>query len=830
MAEDHKYNPAEIEAKWQDIWEKERAFNVTKDETKKKYYVLEMFPYPSGKIHMGHVRNYSIGDVIARYKMLFGYNVLHPMGWDAFGMPAENAAIAHNTHPATWTHSNIEYMKKELKRLGFSYDWERELATCDADYYMHEQLLFTRMYEEGLVYKKISSVNWCEKCQTVLANEQVEDCLCWRCSCEVIPKELEQWFFKITDYAEELLAGCDKLKGWPERVLAMQRNWIGKSVGVEVDFRVVDSDAPIRIFTTRQDTIYGATYMCLAPEHPLTLKLCEGRPEEADVKDFVARVSKMEKEKRVGDSYEKEGVFTGAYCVNPFNDQKIPIYTANFVLMDYGTGAIMAVPAHDERDFAFARKYGIPIKIVIQPPAGGLKVADMTNAYTDEGNMYDSGAFTGMNNKDALPKIADYIEEKGIGNRKINYRLKDWGISRQRYWGAPIPIIHCDACGDVPVPKEDLPVKLPLDVNIETVGKSPLADIPEFVEVQCPKCGYDAKRETDTMDTFVESSWYFARYCSADYAGGLFDKEATDYWMGVDQYIGGIEHAILHLLYARFFTKVIRDMGFWDVDEPFENLLTQGMVIKDGAKMSKSKGNTVDPDMMIKKYGADTTRLFCLFAAPPERDLDWSDKGVEGSFRFISRVYRLITDNLDVVRGLNEHPTDKPAPLTSEAKELRKAVHKTIKKVTDDIEDRFHFNTAISAVMELVNRLYAVDLTKDDPALKIVFKFAIESIVILLAPFIPHVCEELNEMLGSEKRLMNMLWPMYKPEYTVDEEVTIVVQVNGKVRDRLTVAKDSPEDAVREAAFGSDKVKKYTDGKEIRKIVYINNKLMSIVV
>lgn len=828
MIENDKYDPGEIEKKWQKVWEENGLYNVTEDKTKEKYYVLEMFPYPSGKIHMGHVRNYSIGDVIARYKMLCGYNVLHPMGWDAFGMPAENAAIANKTHPAKWTYSNIDYMKKELKRLGFSYDWKREVATCDPDYYKHEQLLFIKMYEKGLVYKKNSSVNWCEKCQTVLANEQVEEGLCWRCSSEVIQKELEQWFFKITDYAEELLEYCDKLKGWPERVTAMQKNWIGKSIGVEVDFPIDGDDSSIRIFTTRQDTIFGATFVCLAPEHPLTLKLSAGTDEEQSVKEFVERISKEDKAKRTEDSYEKEGIFTGKYCINPFNNEKIPIYTANFVLMDYGTGAIMAVPAHDERDFDFARKYNIPVKIVIQPPDELLHPISMTGAYIEEGIMFDSGGFTGLKNTEALPNIADYIEETGIGTRKVNFRLKDWGISRQRYWGAPIPIIYCDNCGVVTVPEEDLPVKLPSNVNLESVGKSPLAQLDEFKNVKCPKCGGDAVRETDTMDTFVESSWYFGRYCSPDYEKGLFDKEKTDYWMNVDQYIGGIEHAILHLLYARFFTKVLRDLGYWDVGEPFENLLTQGMVIKDGAKMSKSKGNTVDPDMMIKKYGADTTRLFCLFAAPPERDLDWNDQGVEGSFRFIGRVFRLLTDNYEVLKDIDIQ--NEPADLSDDAKDLRKAIHKTIKKVTDDIEDRFHFNTAISAVMELVNRLYQTDISKDDASLRWTFKNALENITLLLSPFVPHVCEELHERLGYGSSIFLKRWPLYDLRFTVDEEVTIVVQINGKVRDRLFIAKDSEGEVVKEAALKSERVKNYTQGKTIRKIVYIKNKLLSIVI
>jgi leucyl-tRNA synthetase len=829
FAEADKYIANKIEAKWQKIWEESGIFRVTEDKARKKYYALEMFPYPSGRIHMGHVRNYSIGDVIARYKVLNGYNVLHPMGWDAFGMPAENAAIANNSHPAKWTYSNIEYMKKELKRLGFSYDWKREIATCDPEYYKHEQLLFIRMYEKGLVYKKNSFVNWCDKCQTVLANEQVEDELCWRCSSKVVQKELEQWFFKITDYADELLECGEDLKGWPERVIAMQRNWIGKSIGVEADFPVAGSDASIKIFTTRQDTIFGATFVCLAPEHPLTLKLSKGTDEEESVKEFVEKISKEDKAKRIEEAGEKKGIFIGAHCINPFNNEKIPIYTANFVLMEYGTGAIMAVPAHDQRDFLFAKKYDIPIRVVIQHPNEKLDANNMEEAYVKEGIMYDSGGFDGLKNTEALPKIADYIEENKLGKRQINYRLKDWGISRQRYWGAPIPIIYCKKCGAVPVPEKDLPVKLPLDVNVESVGKSPLAQTESFFNVKCPACGGDALRETDTMDTFVESSWYFARYCSPDSETNLVEKEKADYWMNVDQYIGGIEHAILHLLYARFFTKALRDLGYWNVSEPFENLLTQGMVIKDGAKMSKSKGNTVAPDELIKKYGADTTRLFCLFAAPPERDLDWNDKGVEGSFRFINRVFRLVADNHETIKDIDAG--EEPGGLSNDAKELRKTVHKTIKKVTDDIEDRFHFNTAISAVMELVNALYLIDPGKADPGLKWAFKNALENIIVLLTPFIPHVCEELHEKLGSKESIFLIRkWPVHNPKHIVDEEVTVVIQVNGKVRDRMVVAKDSREETVKEAALTSSKITKYTEGKEIRKIVYIKNKLLSIVV
>ena len=606
------YNPQEIEQKWQEIWEKEKYFQVTHKDDRPKYYVLEMFPYPSGRIHMGHVRNYSIGDVVARIKRMQGYNVLHPMGWDAFGLPAENAAIKHNVHPARWTYENIDYMRAELKRLGYSYDWSRELATCDAEYYKWEQLFFLKFLEKGLAYRKKSPVNWCPKCQTVLANEQVEEGLCWRCESVVVQKELEQWFLRITDYAEELLEYLPKLaSGWPERVLTMQRNWIGKSEGMEIDFSVEGVDETITVFTTRQDTLYGATFMSLAPEHPLVEKLIQGTGQEQAVRDFVQKVTQMDRVVRSSDDLEKEGVFTGRYCINPVTGIKMPIYVANFVLVEYGTGAVMAVPAHDQRDFEFARKYNLPIKVVIQPENAVLEPDAMEAAYTEKGYLVNSDQFNGLPNEQAKIKIAEYLEEKGLGKRTVNYRLRDWNISRQRYWGAPIPVVYCDKCGMVPVKEEDLPVVLPLDVKTRPDGRSPLPEYEEFLHTTCPRCNGPARRETDTMDTFVESSWYFARYSDARKSDAPFDPEALKYWLPVDQYIGGIEHAILHLLYSRFFVKALRDLGYVEFDEPFANLLTQGMVLKDGAKMSKSKGNVVDPDEMINRYGADTVRLFC---------------------------------------------------------------------------------------------------------------------------------------------------------------------------------------------------------------------------
>ncbi|MBW2038927.1 MAG: leucine--tRNA ligase [Deltaproteobacteria bacterium] len=822
-----RYNPYQIEEKWQRYWEQERLFRALEDSGREKYYLLEMFPYPSGKLHMGHIRNYSIGDVVARYKMMRGYNVLHPMGWDAFGMPAENAALENKIHPAKWTYDNISYMKYQLKRMGFSYDWGRELATCDVDYYKWEQWIFIKMYERGLAYRKKALVNWCKECQTVLANEQVEGGRCWRCHGEVDKKELEGWFFRITAYAEELLESCDKLPGWPERVIAMQKNWIGKSVGVEVDFPLEDGKGAITVFTTRQDTLCGATFMVLAPEHPLVLELCKGRREEAEVRTFVERVKRQDLITRTAEEMEKEGVFLGTYCVNPLTGRRMPIYTGNFVLMEYGTGAIMAVPTHDQRDFEFAKKYGIPIIVVIQPPGEELDPATMTEAYTDDGVMVNSGPFDGMGNRHAMEAIADYLEEKGIGRKAVNYRLRDWEISRQRYWGTPIPIIYCDRCGVQPVPEEDLPVVLPMDVELKESGRSPLPDLRSFVKTTCPRCQGPARRETDTMDTFVESSWYFSRYTCPDYDQGPLEGKRLEYWMPVDQYIGGIEHAILHLLYARFFTKVLRDMGIVSFDEPFTNLLTQGMVIKDGAKMSKSKGNIVDPDDMIEQYGADTTRLFSLFAAPPEKDLDWKEEGVEGSYRFLHRVWRLVYELRDNLLD-QPHPKGK-VDLPRDLWEMRQKVHKTIKKVTEDIE-RFHFNTAIAAVMELVNHIYQTkDEIEDTPSAKSVWQETLESLVLLLSPFVPHIAEELWEALGKEDSARKAPWPEYDPKAIVEDEIIIVVQVNGKLRDRLLVPPSAEEEQIKDTALASPKVRRHIEGKEVKKTIFVPKKLVNIV-
>jgi leucyl-tRNA synthetase len=822
-----RYDPHPIEERWQRYWEQEKIFRAVEDPKKEKYYLLEMFPYPSGKLHMGHIRNYSIGDVVARYKMMRGYSVLHPMGWDAFGLPAENAALEHKIHPAQWTSDNITAMRGQLKRMGFSYDWDRELATCDADYYKWEQLIFIRMYERGLVYRKKALVNWCPVCQTVLANEQVEGGTCWRCHGEVVKKELEGWFFKITAYAEELLEYCNRLIGWPERVITMQKNWIGKSIGADVDFPLEDGTRVVTVFTTRQDTLFGATFMVLAPEHPLVLELCKGKGCEAEVRAFVERVSRQDMIARTAEDMEKEGVFLGTYCINPLTNALMPIYTANFVLMEYGTGAIMAVPTHDQRDFEFAKKYGIPMTVVIQPTGKELDPATMIEAYTENGIMVHSGPFDGMDNREAMEAIADYLEEQEIGRRAIHYRLRDWGISRQRYWGAPIPIIYCEHCGIQTVPEDDLPVVLPLEVGPKENGASPLPDLRSFVETTCPACGGAARRETDTMDTFVESSWYFARYTSPDYDQGPLDKVRLAYWMPVDQYIGGIEHAILHLLYARFFSKVLRDIGMASFDEPFTNLLTQGMVIKDGAKMSKSKGNIVDPEDMIKQYGADTTRLFTLFAAPPERDLDWQEEGVEGGYRFLHRAWRLVYELRNNLSG-RRSPRGKE-DLSPELWALRHKAHKTIKKVTEDIE-RFHFNTAIAAVMELVNYLYQ---SKDDiattPQARSVWQETVEALIVLLSPFCPHIAEELWEALGAKDSISTAPWPEYDPEAIAEEEIVVVVQVNGKLRDRLLIPVSAQEEEVKEMALTSPKVKRYTEGKEVTKTIFVPRKLVNIV-
>ncbi len=822
---EEKYNPEAVEKKWQEFWEKEKLFKSELDTSRKKYYVLEMFPYPSGSLHMGHVRNYCIGDVVARFKMMNGFNVIHPMGWDAFGMPAENAAIKHGSHPAVWTNNNINEMRRQLKRLGFSYDWDREIATCHPEYYRWEQWFFLRMLDRGLAYRKKSIVNYCEPCQTVLANEQVEQGECWRCGTPVVQREQDGWFFKITDYAPELLDWCDKLPGWPEKVLTMQRNWIGRSEGAKILFDLERSGGAIEVFTTRPDTLYGATFMSLAPEHPLCWELSRGTEQEDDVRDFVNQVLTQDWDQRVGENSEKEGVFTGAYCVNPLNGRRMPVYVANFVLYEYGTGAVMAVPAHDQRDFDFARKYDLDIVVVIQPAGETLDPKTMTKAYTEEGTLVNSDEFNGMDNREAMKVISGKLSSMDKGGGTINYRIRDWGISRQRYWGAPIPIIHCPDCGVVPVPDEDLPVVLPTDIEFPRSGRSPLPDLDWWINVECPKCGNAATRETDTMDTFVESSWYFDRYACPRYDKGILDTEQVAYWLPVDQYIGGIEHAILHLLYSRFFTKALRDIGIKDSDEPFTNLLTQGMVIKDGAKMSKSKGNVVDPEDLVNKYGADTVRLFCLFAAPPERDLDWTSEGVEGSFRFLHRLWTLILQHK--VRDVETFDGD----YGDEAREIRRLTHRTIKKVTQDIRDRFHFNTAVAAIMEMTNELGRVKPDEPEPRPDIVAAMdeALRSVVLLLSPFVPHAAEEFHEDLGGEPGLTRLSWPAYDPDLLVQDEVLIVVQINGKKRGEVTAPLDADEETVKEAALEQPNVQRFLDGKTIRKVILVPNKILNVV-
>jgi len=865
-----KYSPQEIELKWQKYWY-ERKLHITPPTPPlnkggiskgmslnkggqggvEKFYCLEMFPYPSGKIHMGHVRNYAIGDVIARYKKMNGFNVLHPMGWDAFGLPAENAAIKHGVHPAKWTYENIDYMKKQLNRMGLSYDWDKEVTTCSPEYYKWNQWFFLKLYEKGLAYKKASFVNWCLSCATVLANEQVIDSKCWRCDSAVIQKELEQWFLKITHYIEELLQGCDELKGWPERVVAMQKNWIGKSEGVEVDFLVEGINEKLRIYTTRPDTILGVTYMCLAPGHPLTEKLIENKVKLESVKE---KYSKME---------DKEGLFAGHYVINPLTGEKIPIYVANFVLMEYGTGAIMSVPAHDQRDFEFAKKYGLPIKEVIVPEGGAeeQKNRRTEEAFEDEGVLVNSGQFSGMKSEDAKKAISKFIEEKGLGKITVNYKLRDWGISRQRYWGTPIPIIYCDTCGIVPVSEKDLPVILPEDVKFTGKGVSPLLESEAFLKVNCPKCGGNARRETDTMDTFVDSSWYFVAYCLK---GGLDFKfqisnlqSPIDYWMPVDQYIGGIEHAVLHLLYSRFFTRAMRDMGILNVSEPFTNLLTQGMVcketwkcpehdwlfpdeVKDGKcvhcgkevekgrveKMSKSKKNVVDPNALIEKYGADTMRLFSLFASPPERDLEWSDKGVEGAYRFLNKIWGI------VYKYRAEAQKSRSAEVTSglpgfRASALIRKTHQTIKRVTDDIEKDYHFNTAIAALMELVNDISSfVPETDED---RTVAEIAIKNTLLMLAPFAPHITEELWEVIGCKNSIFEQPWPAWDEGLAKEEEIELVVQENGKLRTKIIIPAGLSDVEAKQKALEDPKIKQILNGKQIKKVIVVKGKLVNIV-
>jgi len=848
---DDRYDAQRIEAKWSERWQNDPAlYAAESDSTKQKYYVLEMLPYPSGALHMGHVRNYAIGDALARYMWMNGYNVLHPMGWDSFGLPAENAAIKNNTPPREWTLSNIANMKAQMKRLGFGYDWSREVTTCQPDYYRWNQWFFLKLYERGLAYRKKSKVNWCPKCATVLANEQVVGGYCWRHEDTLVEqRELEQWFLRITQYADELLRDLDKLDGWPEKVRTMQRNWIGRSEGALVDFDLGGSVGPagsiISVFTTRIDTIYGATSVQLAPEHPIVADLATKNPElRAKVDQLIAE---QRKAKEVGDigEIEKHGIFTGRYAKNPFNGEAVPIWVANYILMDYGTGAIMSVPAHDERDYEFATKYKLPIRLVILPKGGDAEetVVDPQLPFTTkDGLVVNSGPFSGLSCEQALQKMAEHAETNGFGKATVTFRLKDWGVSRQRYWGTPIPMLYCEKDGIVPVPEKDLPVILPDNVEITLSGASPLAQVPEFVNAVCPKCGGPARRETDTMDTFVDSSWYFYRYADAHNDRAPFDSKSANYWFPIDQYIGGVEHAILHLIYSRFWTKFMRDLGLVRNNEPVARLFTQGMVIKDGAKMSKNLGNVVSPDEMVARYGADAARLYSLFAAPPDRDLDWQDSGIEGIQRFLGRVSRYIQRNA-VETGLapSQHApsasgTNGQGALSPDARRVQRKLHQTIKRVTDDFQGRWHFNTCIAAIMELVNELYALEeraAKSETPSETVPSQLMAEvrrTLLLLLAPFAPYMAHELWEVIGEKGNLLKAAWPNYDPALAKEEELEIPVQVNGKIRSRIVIPADAEEAPVLERAFADEKIKAAMAGKTVLKKIFVPGKLVNIVV
>jgi leucyl-tRNA synthetase len=833
---DERYDAQSVESKWFERWQQDPSlYAAESNSTKPKYYVLEMLPYPSGALHMGHVRNYAIGDALARYTWMNGKNVLHPMGWDSFGLPAENAAISNNTPPREWTLRNIANMKAQMKRLGFAYDWTREVTTCLPDYYRWNQWFFLKFYERGLAYRKKSRVNWCPQCATVLANEQVVNGCCWRHEETLVEqRDLEQWFLRITNYSEELLRDLDKLGNWPEKVRIMQRNWIGRSEGALIDFSL---DGPagrtgskIPVFTTRVDTIYGATSVQLAPEHPLVADLTTGNAGLGAQVDQM--MSEQRKAKEAGDigEIEKHGVNTGRFAINPYNQKRVPIWVANYILMDYGTGAIMSVPAHDERDHEFAKKYELPIRQVIQPRPGseaGQSQIDVQQApfTTTDGTLVNSGPFTGLACEQALKQMAQHAEKQGFGKATITYRLKDWGISRQRYWGTPIPILYCDKHGIVPVPEKDLPVMLPENVDITLTGGSPLGRVPEFLNSTCPKCGGPARRETDTMDTFVDSSWYFYRYTDAHNDKAPFDSKAAGYWFPIDQYIGGVEHAILHLIYSRFWTKVMRDMGLVENDEPVERLFTQGMVIKDGAKMSKSLGNVVSPDEMVARYGADAARLYSLFAAPPDRDLDWQDTGIEGIQRFLGRVYRFVVRHAKP-QGRATAPDGNLSP---EARRIRRKLHQTIKRVSDDFQGRWHFNTCIAAIMELVNELYGVEenIARIPASL---LSDVQRNLVLLLHPFAPYVTSELWEMLGERKDLLRAPWPKYDPALAKEEEIEIPIQVNGKLRSKIVVPADADQNTIQQTALSDEKVKAAIASRQIVKVIVVPGKLVNVVV
>jgi leucyl-tRNA synthetase len=830
-----RYDPQRIELKWSEQWANDRAlYRAEPTSAKPKYYVLEMLPYPSGVLHMGHVRNYSIGDALARYMWMNGYNVLHPMGWDSFGLPAENAAIKNNTPPRAWTLSNIANMKVQMRRLGFGYDWEREVTTCLPEYYRWNQWFFLKLFEKGLAYRKKSRVNWCPDCATVLANEQVAGGFCWRHeTTPVIQKELEQWFLRTTSYSDELLSGLDKLEGWPEKVRVMQRNWIGRSAGAVVDFKLEGPAGPagsvITVFTTRVDTIYGATSVQLAPEHPLVADLVAANP---DLKSKVAAmIAEQAKAREAGDigNIDKHGVFTERHALNPYNGEKVPIWVANYILMDYGTGAIMSVPAHDERDFEFAKKYGLEIRQVIA--AQGVAEQPPLPFVDENGKLINSGTFTGLTSEQALVQMADHAAKNGFGKATVTYRLKDWGISRQRYWGTPIPMLYCEKDGIVPVPEIDLPVILPENIEITLAGASPLTRTPEFLNATCPKCGGPARRETDTMDTFVDSSWYFYRYADARNDKAPFDSQIINYWFPIDQYIGGVEHAILHLIYSRFWTKFMRDMGMVKNDEPTTRLFTQGMVIKDGAKMSKSLGNTVSPDDMVARYGADSTRMYCLFASPPDRELDWQENGVEGIHRFLSRIYRFVT-KYAAATSADAAQSAAPASLTPVARQLQRKLHQTIKRVTDDFQGRWHFNTCIAAMMELVNEVYGAEETIAAGEVSAGLLAELQrTLVLLLCPFAPYLAHELWTTLGGDTgQLLRYPWPKYDPALAKEDEIEYAVQVNGKLRARILVPADAPEDDIRQRALAEEKVKAAIEGKQIVQIRVVPGRLVNIVV
>ena len=813
----------DIEKKWQTYWEESGVFKTEYDPSKEKYYVLEMFPYPSGNLHMGHVRNYSIGDVVARFKKMRGFNVLHPMGWDAFGMPAENAAIKNGVSPKDWTLDNIANMTRQQKELGLSYDWGREVATCKEDYYRWTQWIFQQFYKKGLAYKKEAKVNWCEHDHTVLANEQVIDGKCWRCDNDVVKKDLKQWFFKITDYADRLLDDLDTLDQWPDRVKAMQRNWIGRSEGTQFAFYVPKIDKSFEVYTTRVDTLFGVSYVVLAPEHPYVKELIQDASNKVELEAFIETLRNQSDIERTSTEAEKVGMFTGSYATHPITGKEVPIWIANYVLADYGTGAVMGVPAHDERDYAFAKKYDLPVNWVIQNAAQDLDFASLDTAFTEDGILVNSGDFNGKTSEEARQALGDYFTEQGTGRKTVNFRLRDWLISRQRYWGCPIPVVYCEKCGEQLVPEEQLPVKLPEDVSFDGGAISPLATSENFLNTTCPCCGGPARREIDTMDTFIDSSWYFLRYTDARNDKEVFNKEIAKYWMNVDQYIGGIEHAILHLLYARFFVKVLHDIGLVEVDEPFKALLTQGMVLKEGSKMSKSKGNVVSPEEIIAKYGADTARLFILFAAPVDRDLDWSDQGVEGSYRFLGRVWRII-DTYQQLGTSGHHDS-----LSKDETALRRELHRAIKKVTEDLDGKFNFNTAISTVMELVNAMYQFKDSHDSVQSDLA-KELVEKLTLLLAPFVPHITEEIWHECGFEGSVHAASWPTYEESALVVDEVEVAVQVNGKVRDKLTVSVSLSKEELEAAAKALPRVQEFTEGKTVVKVIVVPKKLINIVV